>query len=299
MAKDEIPKRLYRDDVRLSILGLGGMLLVGMEQASVSRIVGESLDRGVNYFDISPFYGNGEAEQKMGVALAGHREKVFLACKTLERSADGAREDLEHSLRQLNTGHIDLYQFHGVSDLDEVEEIFSPGGALESFLRAREQGIIRYIGFSAHSVEAALEMLARFRFDSVLFPVNFICCERGNFGPQVVARVKELGVALLAIKAMAHGPWRKGEIRKYPNCWYRPIEDRELAKQALRFTLSEGVTAAIPPGDERLFRMALDLVPELSPLKQAERDELLANARGVKPLLRFKPSAGKKGGAER
>ena len=285
----QIPKRPYRDEVKLSILGLGGMLLVGMEQSSADGIVAEALARGINYFDVAPFYGSGEAEQKMGRALAPHRGKVFLACKTLERSAKGAKEELDHSLRQLRTDHFDLYQFHAVSDMQEVDEIFAPGGALEAFLRAREQGKIRYIGFSAHSVEAALAMLDRFSFDSVLFPVNFICCARGNFGLQVVAKAKELGVARLAIKAMAHGPWRKGEKKTYPNCWYRPIEDREMARQALRFTLSEGVTAAIPPGDERLFRMALELAPDLPPLGDDERKELLARTRGLRPLLRHRP----------
>lgn len=282
----EIPKRPYRDEVSLSILGLGGMLLVGMEQFSVDRIVEEALARGINYFDVAPFYGDGEAEQKMGKALAPHREKVFLACKTLERSAKGAQEELNHSLRQLRTDHLDLYQFHAVSDVEEVNEIFAPGGALETFTQARQEGKIRYIGFSAHTVEAAMALLDRFQFDSVLFPINFICFARGNFGPQVIARAKELSVARLAIKAMAHGPWRKGEKRKYPNCWYRPIENREIARQALRFTLSEGVTAAIPPGDERLFRMALELALDLAPMGMEERNELLASTRGLRPLLR-------------
>jgi len=282
----EIPKRPYRDEVSLSILGLGGMLLVGMEQFSVDRIVEEALARGINYFDVAPFYGDGEAEQKMGKALAQHREKVFLACKTLERSAKGAQEELNHSLRQLHTDHLDLYQFHAVSDMEEVNEIFAPGGALETFTQARQEGKIRYIGFSAHIVEAAMALLDRFQFDSVLFPINFICFARGNFGPQVIARAKELSVARLAIKAMAHGPWRKGEKRKYPNCWYRPIENREMARQALRFTLSEGVTAAIPPGDERLFRMALELAPDLDPMGMEERSELLASTRALRPLFR-------------
>ncbi|MGD0099215.1 MAG: aldo/keto reductase [Acidobacteriota bacterium] len=282
----EIPKRPYRDEVSLSILGLGGMLLVGMEQFSVDRIVEEALARGINYFDVAPFYGDGEAEQKMGKALAPHREKVFLACKTLERSAKGAQEELNHSLRQLHTDHLDLYQFHAVSDMEEVNEIFAPGGALETFTQARQEGKIRYIGFSAHTVEAAMALLDRFQFDSVLFPINFICFARGNFGPQVIARAKELSVARLAIKAMAHGPWRKGEKRKYPNCWYRPIENREMARQALRFTLSEGVTAAIPPGDERLFRMALELAPDLDPMGMEERSELLASTRALRPLFR-------------
>ena len=286
MRSFEIPKRPYRDEVSLSILGLGGMLLVGMEQFSVDRIVEEALARGINYFDVAPFYGDGEAEQKMGKALAQHREKVFLACKTLERSAKGAQEELNHSLRQLRTDHLDLYQFHAVSDMEEVNEIFAPGGALETFTQARQEGKIRYIGFSAHTVEAAMALLDRFQFDSVLFPINFICFARGNFGPQVIARAKELSVARLAIKAMAHGPWRKGEKRKYPNCWYRPIENREMARQALRFTLSEGVTAAIPPGDERLFRMALELALDLAPMGMEERNELLASTQGLRPLFR-------------
>jgi aryl-alcohol dehydrogenase-like predicted oxidoreductase len=286
MKDQQIPKRPYRDDIRLSIIGLGGMLLVGMEQSAANRIVSESLEQGINYFDVAPFYGSGEAERKMGIALAPHRNRVFLACKTLERSAKGAQKELQQSLRHLHTDCFDLYQFHAVTDVEEVDEIFAPGGALETFLRAREQGSIRYIGFSAHSVEAALAMLGRFRFDSLLFPVNFVCYARGNFGPQVMEKAKELGVARLALKAMAHRPWRKGEKRKYPNCWYRPIEDRDLARKALRFTLSEDVTAAVPPGDERLFRMALELAYDLPPLTAAERRELLASTRGLRPLLR-------------
>jgi aryl-alcohol dehydrogenase-like predicted oxidoreductase len=286
MNNPQIPRRPYRDEIQLSIIGLGGMLLVDMEQSVVNGIVAEALQRGINYFDVSPFYGDGEAEQKMGIALESHRDRIFLACKTMERSAKGAQFELERSLDRLRTDHFDLYQFHTLSDLDEVEEIFAPGGAMEAFQRARKQGKIRYIGFSAHSVEAALAMLDRFQFDSILFPVNFVCYARGNFGPQVMAKAKEMGVARLAIKAMAHGPWRKSDKREYRNCWYRPIDDRNLAKQALRFTLSEGVTAAMPPGDERLFRMALDLALDLPPLSASERETLLENTRGLRPLMR-------------
>lgn len=281
-----IPKRTYRDEIRLSILGLGGMLLVNMEQNAANNIVAEALDRGINYFDVAPFYGNGEAEQKMGMALSSHREHVFLACKTMERSAAGAQAELEQSLRHLRTDHLDLYQFHCIASVDEVAELFAPGGAMETFQRARQQGRIRYIGFSAHSVEAALAMLDRFTFDSILFPVNYICYARGNFGPQVMAKAKAMGVSRLAIKAMAHGPWRKSDKRDYPNCWYRPIVDKALAKQALRFTLSEGVTAAVPPGDERLFRMALELAPDLPPLTAEEREQLLASTKGLRPLMK-------------
>ncbi|MBN2243842.1 MAG: aldo/keto reductase [Acidobacteria bacterium] len=279
--------RGYRGDAELSILGLGGMTLLGLEPREVDAIIALSIDRGVNYFDVAPFYGNGEAEESMGRALAPFRKRIFLACKTLERSAEGAAAELERSLGRLRTDHIDLYQFHAVSDRAEVEEIFAPGGACEAFLAARRQGKIRYMGFSAHTVEAALEMMGRFPFDSVLFPVNFIAYARGNFGPQVMARAQELGVARLAIKAMAHGPRRRSDRGKYPNCWYRPIDNRELARQALRFTLSEDVTAAIPPGDGGLFRMALDLACDLPPLSDGEREALLAGTQKLRPLFRM------------
>jgi aryl-alcohol dehydrogenase-like predicted oxidoreductase len=271
--------------VKLSILGLGGMMLVGLDRKSADRIVARSFERGVNYFDVAPFYGSGEAEESMGIALSPYRNRVFLACKTLERSASGALVELEESLRRLRTDCIDLYQFHAVSDESEVEEIFAPGGACEAFLLARQEGKIRYIGFSAHTVDAALAMLEQFPFDSILFPVNFVCCERGNFGPQVLKRARELGVARLAIKAMAHGPWKKNEKRIYPNCWYRPIDDRQLARQALRYTLSRSVTAAIPPGDIRLFSMALDLAGDLPRLSPEERRELVASTRSLRPLM--------------
>ncbi len=282
-----IPKRRYRDEVKLSILGLGGMLLVDLEQKAANSVVAKSFERGVNYFDVAPFYGNGEAEESMGKALAPYRNRVFLACKTLERTAAGALAELDRSLRRLRTDFFDLYQFHSVSDMGDVEEIFAPGGACEAFLLARQKGKIRYIGFSAHTAHAALAMLERFPFDSVLFPVNFICCGQGNFGPQVIARARELAVARLAIKSMAHGPWRKKDERHYPNCWYRPIDDRALARQALRFTLSEDITAAIPPGDSRLFHMALDLANDLPPLNAQERGELLASSKGLRPLFRI------------
>jgi aryl-alcohol dehydrogenase-like predicted oxidoreductase len=286
MEHSGIPKRQYRNDVQLSILGLGGMLLVGMPQQDADKLVSESIEKGINYFDVAPFYGDGEAERKMGSAIAGRRKDLFLACKTLERSAKEAGRELEHSLWCLHTDCFDLYQFHAVSGMDEVEEIFGVGGAMEAFLRARDQGKIRFIGFSAHSVEAALAMFNHFPFDSILFPVNFINYARGNFGPQVIAKAKELGVARLAIKAMAHGPWKKNEKRDYPNCWYRPIDKRELARQALRFTLSEDVTSAIPPGDERLFRMALELAMDLPPLGPQERSDLLATTRSLRPLMK-------------
>ena len=280
-----LARRPYRDGIELSVLGFGGMLAVGMKQESVNRLTADAVDRGINYFDVAPFYGDGEAEKKMGIALEPFRSGVFLACKSLERSGTGLRVELNRSLKRLHTTYFDLYQYHAVTSLDEVGEIFGPGGAAEALLEARDQGKVRFVGFSAHSVDAALAMLDRFQFDSVLFPVNYVCYASGNFGPQVLRKAREKGTARLALKSMALGPWRRREARRYAKCWYRPVEDPVLARSALRFTLSEDVTAAIPPGEEPLFRMALDLASDLPPLSPEERQALLDSTRGMKPLL--------------
>jgi aryl-alcohol dehydrogenase-like predicted oxidoreductase len=284
----QIPKRPYRDDVKLSIIGFGAIVVVGMEQDKANHTVADSFDRGVNYFDVAPTYGDGEAEQKLGIALKPYRKNVFLACKTRHHDADNAAKDLEQSLKRLHTDHFDLYQFHAVSSMKDVERILAPGGAAELFVKARKEGKVRYLGFSAHSAEAAIALMDRFQCDSILFPVNFTCYAQGNFGPQILAKAKEKGVARLALKALAHSRWPKGTKRKetkYPKCWYRPVDDRGLARQALAFTLSEDITAAVPPGDERIYAMALDLAPDFKPLTSRGRQEVLARAEGLAPIF--------------
>lgn len=280
-----LPQRQFRPGVSLSTVGLGGMVTLGMDPRQVSLLVAESVERGVNYYDVAPSYGDGEAEEKLGDALRPHRSRIFISCKTLERTSSGARAELERSLRRLHSEHIDLYQLHSVNRADEAERIFAPGGAAEAFLSARAEGLIRYLGFSSHSVPVALNLLERFEFDSVLFPVNFVCFARGNFGPQVLEKAKAKGVACLALKSMALSPWRKGEPRLYPNCWYRPIDDPALALLALRFSLSEQVVAVLPPADERLYRVAMERAFDIRPLTAEERAQLLERARTCKPIM--------------
>lgn len=285
---DFMPKRSFLPGVNLSIIGAGALMLRGMAQQEADRLVAESIEQGVNYFDAAPSYGDGESEEKLGRALEPYRPRVFLACKTLQRSAAGARLDLEQSLRRLRTPTLDLYQFHAIQRAEDLQYIFSPHGAMEAVLRARDEGLIRFIGFSSHSVPLAVEMMNRFRFDSLLFPVNYVCYARGDFGPQVVESARRLGVARVALKALALRPWKRAEARTYPNCWYRPIDDPRLALQAIRFTLSEDVSALLPPADARLYRMALALARYVTPLSPEDRRGLLAGARSLKPIMTAK-----------
>ncbi len=284
---ESLARREYKDGIKLSLIGFGGIVVVGMEQKDADRTVAEAFDRGVNYYDVAPSYYDGEAERKLGPALEPFRKRSFLACKTMARDAAGARKELEQSLGRLKTDHFDLYQFHAVSSLDDVAKIVAPDGAAETFLKAREEGKVRFLGASAHSAEAAISLMDRFALDSVMFPVNFVLFQEGKFGPQILEHAKKMGVARLALKALAHTSWPEGADRSsWPKCWYRPVDDPELAEKSVRFTLSEDVTAAIPPGEEKLFRMALDFGGRFRPLAPKEREDLLTAARGLKPIFR-------------
>lgn len=285
-AKTTLPRRLYKDGVKLSIIGFGGIVVMGHEQAEADRIVASAVDRSVNYFDVAPSYGDGEAEIKLGPALAPYRKDVFLACKTGMRDAKGAQAELERSLARLKTDHFDLYQFHGITSMKDVDQITGPGGAGELFLRAREQGKVKYLGVSAHSAEAALALMDRFPLDSILFPVNFVCWEQGKFGPQILEKAKSKGMARMALKSMAHTNWAAGDTRKYKYCWYRPVDDPARAREVVRFTLSQDITAAIPPGDDALFELAMSAAASFKPLTASESKALLASTAGVEPLFR-------------
>jgi predicted aldo/keto reductase-like oxidoreductase len=282
---ESLAKREYQNGEKLSIIGFGGIVVVGLEQKAADRTVAEAFDRGVNYFDVAPSYFDGEAEMKLGVALKPFRKRAFLACKTMARDASGARRELEQSLGRLKTDHFDLYQFHAVSSLDDVEKIVAPGGAAETFLKARQEGKVRFLGASVHNAEAAISLMDRFPLESVLFPVNFVLYQEGKFGPQILAHAKKKGIARLALKSMAHTSWPDGNHDAWRKCWYKPIDNEELAEKAVRFTLSEDITAAIPPGEEKLFWMALDIAGRFRPLDLNERTNLLTSARGVKPIF--------------
>ena len=280
-----IAKRPYgKKGEKLSIIGLGGIVLARLPQKEADAIAREAFERGVNYFDVAPTYW--DAEERMGTAIKPFRDKIFLACKTAKRDAKGAQEELEASLRKLQTNHFDLYQLHALSNMQELEQCLGPGGAMEVFLKAREQGKVRYIGFSAHSEEVALEAIKRFPFDSVLFPFNFVTLFKGNFGWELLREAPKRGVTLLALKAMARTHWQEG-AKRLEKCWYEPISDPKMAELALRFTLSlPNMTAAIPPGDENIFKMALQLGERrFRRITPREEQQLRAEAEKLTPIF--------------
>jgi aryl-alcohol dehydrogenase-like predicted oxidoreductase len=286
-AAGEFPKRtLGKTGEKLSIIGFGGIVVMNAEQPVANNTVAEAFGRGINYFDVAPSYGN--AEEKLGPALEPYRQKVFLACKTEKRDKAGAAAALESSLKHMRTDHFDLYQLHHMTTMAEVDQVFGPDGAMETFQAARKAGKIHYIGFSAHSAEAAIALMDHFEFDTILFPMNYVLFSQAHFGPQVLEHARKKGMGILALKAMAKTAWPKDmkeADRPQPKCWYQPAPIADEAALALRWTLSQPITAAVPPGDEKYFRRALDVAQKFEPLRAEEEKVLMASAQGVEPIF--------------
>ena len=283
-----LPRRHYKDGVWLSVVGFGGIIVKDAGQAAADKVVDDAVGMGVNYFDVAPAYGNAQA--KLGPALEPFRKEVFLACKSHLRSAEETKRLMEESLRLLRTDYFDLYQLHGLVDVEkDVDSVFGPGGAWEPILKAKEAGVINYLGFSAHSQEAAVAALERYPFDSILFPVNFASFLAGGFGSKALAAAKERETKILALKSMARQQWREGHPKReqYSKCWYEPLDDPDLAWLAMRFTLGQGVVSLIPPGEESLWRMAVAQVSRgIDPLCADELETLERKAGELDPVFR-------------
>jgi aryl-alcohol dehydrogenase-like predicted oxidoreductase len=283
-----IAKRaLGKTGEHLSMIGFGGIVVMNEETGAASNIVAEAVDRGVNYFDVAPSYGN--AQERLGPALAPYRKNCFLACKTEGRMKDDSRKQLEESLRLLKTDHVDLYQFHALTKMTDLDKVLGPGGAMETMEAAKKEGKIRYIGFSVHSAETALAAMDRYNFDTILFPVNFVLFSQANFGPQILKRAQEKGMGILALKGMAKTVWSDDKMQNHPEpkCWYQPAAFPDEASLGLRWTLGHPVTAALPPGDEKYFRLAMDIAQNYKPLEHHEEQALMARATGIEPIFRL------------
>ena len=255
---------------------------MGERPQIAAKYVSMAIGRGVNYFDVAPQYGN--AQEILGPALKPYRKDCFLACKTLERTKAKVAADLNKSLKLLKTDYLDLYQLHMIITLEDVDKIIGPDGALEAFIEAKNKGLIRNIGFSAHTEEAALALMECYDFDSILFPFNWVCWLKDGFGPKVLKRAKGKNMGILALKALAKRSWNKYEEKKWPKCWYAPVDNYNEASLALRFTLSKPVAAAVSPSHAELLWWACDIADRFKPITEEELEMLKEKAKVINSI---------------
>ena len=208
---------LGRTGLTVSELGFGGIPIIRLGSSEAERVVRHAYDLGITLFDTANAYQ--DSELKMGRALGPVRDQVVLATKSFLRDGQGIIEHLENSLRQLNTDYVDLFQLHQISREEEWQEVTRPGGAMDRLLQAKDEGKIRYIGFSSHSLDMALRIIRTDSFATVQFPFNFIEKEGME---QLLPVAKEAGMGVLAMKPFAggvidDGPLAFSFLRQYPD----------------------------------------------------------------------------------
>ena len=239
----------------------GSYALSTARQAEADRVLDLLLEYGINHIDTAPMYGN--AEQRIGPWMDHHRDHFFIATKTRQRSAKGAWDNLRRSLDRLRVDHVDLWQMHGLTGPAGWERAMGPGGTLEAFVEAREQGLVRFLGVTGHGLKAPamhLRSLERFDFDTVLVPCNYALMQNPRYAADweaLVALCQARQVAVQTIKSVARRPWA-GRPKRYNTYFYEPLETQEAIDRAVHWVLGHPDTFLISAGDMRLLPQILD-----------------------------------------
>ena len=276
-----IPLRNFgRTDVKISALGLGGHHLGdAKDEATAIQIVNEAIDGGITFFDNCWEYNRGKSENWMGKGLKGRRDEIFLMTKVCTHGRDAAlaTEMLEQSLRRLQTDHLDLWQIHGVSFDNDPDLFIRPNGAAEALMKAKEQGKVRYLGFTGHKApQIHLKMLdTGFPFDAEQMPLNAFDATFRSFEQEVLPELNKRGIAVLGMKPLTGRgePLKKGII---------------TPDQALRYAMSLPVTSTIT-GMEKIdvLHQNLRIAQGFEPMSPQEMEEVREQCRALAADGRF------------
>jgi len=269
-------RRLGRLGHQSSVLIYGAAALAEVDQATADASVRLALDAGINHFDVAASYG--DAELRLGPWMPRIRDRVFLATKTGLRGRDQAWAQINRSLERLQTDHVDLIQVHAVGDPEELDLVTRPGGSLQAVTRAREEGLAGAVGITGHGHDAPathLEALARYPFDTVLSPLNWVLAQDPAYlaaYQALAAEVQAQDVGLMIIKSAARRNWPEPVGHGY-GTWYEPFDDQERISAAVAWVLSHPeVTGIATPGDVRLLPLLIEAerrLPDTTPEQAA------------------------------
>jgi aryl-alcohol dehydrogenase-like predicted oxidoreductase len=246
----------------------GAAALGSMRQERADELLGLLLDHGVNHIDTAASYG--ESELRIGPWMAEHRARFFLATKTGERTGDGARAELERSLTRLRVDAVDMIQLHNLVEPDEWEIAHGPGGAVEALLRARDEGLVRFVGVTGHGTRIArmhLRSLERHPFDAVLFPYSFVALQDDAYRADVEELLEVCAanqVAVQTIKSVARRRWPDDHTgRRFS--WYEPLSDEAALARSVRWVLTNPQLFLNSSSDARLLAPTLAAATRLGP----------------------------------
>jgi len=271
-------RRLGKTGHRATILTLGGCGVGRLSQEEADAAIELALKHGLNMIDVAPTYG--EAEDRLRPWVEKHRDRLFIAEKTQRRTREEAKEELNRSLERLGVAHFDLYQFHTIGGMDELEQMLGKDGAMEAFREAKETGLIRHIGITGHEdIRTLVKALELYDFDTVLAPINVASMANphpANDFRLLLKIAEDRDIGVIAIKAISKGRW-VGE-RVY-GTWYQPLDDPREIDMALGYALSqEGVATYSLPCDVRLWPLVLDAAERYRRLDEQEQREVVEYA---------------------
>jgi aryl-alcohol dehydrogenase-like predicted oxidoreductase len=265
----------------------GAAALGSMRQERADQILATLLEFGVNHIDTAASYG--DSELRVAPWMAEHRERFFLATKTGERSGAGARASLELSLTRLGVDSVDLIQLHNLVEPDEWEIAHGPDGAVEALSRARDEGLVRFIGVTGHGLRIAgmhLRSLERFDFSSVLLPYNFTVMSDDRYRADFEALAgvcEQRGVAMQTIKSVARRRWREEAGPHFS--WYEPLPDGDALHRAVGYVLGRPGLFLNSSSDARLLRPTLEAAAADGPVPTDEEMAADVERHEIEPLF--------------
>jgi aryl-alcohol dehydrogenase-like predicted oxidoreductase len=265
----------------------GAAALSSVSQAEADQTLDVLLEYGVNHIDTAASYG--DAELRIGPWMARHRQDFFLATKTEERSYQGAWDELHRSLERLRVDSVDLWQMHFLVDPDQWEVAMGPGGALEAFIKAREQGLVRFLGVTGHETTVAAmheRSLERFDFDSVLLPYNYPIMQNPQYAADfeaLLAMCQQRNVAVQVIKSICRRPW--GDKPQTRNTWYEPLEDQAAINRAVHWALSQPGIFLNTAADIHILPKVLDAASRFETGPSDEQMQAMADKLEMKSLF--------------
>ena len=258
----------------------GAAALGGMSQESADRTLALVRDYGINHIDTAASYG--ESELRLAPFLQDHRQDVFLATKTGERTRDGAMASIERSLERMQIEHVDLIQFHNLNNDPDWETAMGPGGCLEAAVEAREQGLVRFIGVTGHGTRIAemhLRSLEAFNFASVLCPYSVMSLQDKRYAEefeQLYDVCQARGVAMQTIKAIARRRWREDDESRRLS-WYEPIRDADAITRAVQWVLRRPGLFLNSSSDATLLKTVLDAAAAEQPADVRALEQAVEN----------------------
>lgn len=270
-----------------SVAIFGGAAFWDITQSVADTVMEQVIAAGVNHIDVAPQYGR--AEELLGPWLKRERDRFFLGCKTMERTADDSWAELQRSLKKLQVEQLDLYQIHAITSQEELDKALMMGGVIETLVKAREEGLTRYLGITGHGMHTPrlfLQAIQRFDFDSVMFPLNFALMGQDAYREDVMALIdacNQKNIARMIIKSIAKGPWN--ERPKTHTTWYEPYHTPITVQESVNFVLSQDVTGICMAGDVTVIPMVLQACEQFEPMTEAEQAAMMERGKSMELIF--------------